>query len=307
MARAWLSLGKNGTTEVVNVFLEDGGAINSASVQTSGTVSNFSSVVNGYKFDLGGTGLISVSIAGYDTNYFTVDMDAGTGTQLPMRVAVWTPANHTGSDFTAYVLHNQTWGDQVSLSDLNLINATSITTGLGDTVTSHVRSFEINPTDARVDVEFGIPAGSATSQANVLSDYYYLRTPTTRAALFPNTFPCINPELTYGMSPQSGFYITNMESGRKKLRQKSSVSQHQLSVGWTMTDTEAEAFQDFYEKTLRNGSRAFLMTVNYLGSKRLTECHFLSPPTGVMRGRFKVWDISAQLLCQPIDETVPQA
>lgn len=73
------------------------------------------------------------------------------------------------------------------------------------------------------------------------------------------------------LSSSSRKYVTEMESGRKRIRRQFEDLRKTAEVQWTLTEDQFYTFRSFFQDTLQNGTRAF--TLNLYGEPQ--EVRFL--------------------------------
>ena len=111
---------------------------------------------------------------------------------------------------------------------------------------------------------------------------------------FPTTLP--KPSMSqYSLTPVNNVLRTDMESGPARTRRRYISVPTDVSVTWTLTRAELDAFQTFYREAIYDGAGWFLMPVVMGDGEALRTARFKEPYRAETVANEHVWQVSATL------------
>lgn len=112
--------------------------------------------------------------------------------------------------------------------------------------------------------------------------------------VFPVTLP--KPSMRqYSLTPVNNVLRTEMESGPARTRRRYISVPTDVSVVWTLTRAELEAFQTFYREAIYDGAGWFLMPVVMGDGEALRKSRFKQPYEAATVANEHVWRVTATL------------
>lgn len=112
--------------------------------------------------------------------------------------------------------------------------------------------------------------------------------------VFPVTLP--KPSMRqYSLTPVNNVIRTEMESGPARTRRRYISVPTDVSVVWTLTRAELEAFQSFYREAIYDGAGWFLMPVVMGDGEALRKSRFKQPYEAATVANEHVWRVTATL------------
>ncbi len=111
---------------------------------------------------------------------------------------------------------------------------------------------------------------------------------------FPTTLP--KPSMSqYSLTPVNNVIRTEMEAGPARTRRRYISVPMDVSVTWTLTRAELDAFQTFYRETICDGAGWFLMPVVMGNGEALRTARFKQPYEAATVANEHVWRVTATL------------
>ena len=111
---------------------------------------------------------------------------------------------------------------------------------------------------------------------------------------FPTTLP--KPSMSqYSLTPVNNVIRTDMESGPARTRRRYISVPTDVSVTWTLTRVELDAFQTFYREAIYDGAGWFLMPVVMGDGEALRKSRFKEPYRAETVANEHAWRVSATL------------
>jgi hypothetical protein len=111
---------------------------------------------------------------------------------------------------------------------------------------------------------------------------------------FPTTLP--KPSMRqYSLTPFNNVLRTEMESGPARTRRRYISVPTDVSVTWTLTLAELDAFQTFYRDTIYDGAGWFLMPVVMGDGEAMRKARFKQPYQAETLANEHVWRVTATL------------
>lgn len=112
--------------------------------------------------------------------------------------------------------------------------------------------------------------------------------------VFPVTLP--KPSMRqYSLTPVNNVIRTEMESGPARTRRRYISVPTDVSVVWTLTRAELDAFQTFYREAIYDGAGWFLMPVVMGDGEALRKSRFKQPYEAATVANEHVWRVTATL------------
>jgi hypothetical protein len=99
----------------------------------------------------------------------------------------------------------------------------------------------------------------------------------------------------YSLTPVNNVLRTEMESGPARTRRRYISVPTDVSVVWTLTRAELEAFQTFYREAIYDGAGWFLMPVVMGDGEALRKSRFKQPYEAATVANEHVWRVTATL------------
>lgn len=112
--------------------------------------------------------------------------------------------------------------------------------------------------------------------------------------VFPVTLP--KPSMRhYSLTPMNNVLRTEMESGPARTRRRYISVPTDVSVTWTLTLAELDAFQTFYRETIYDGAGWFQMPVVMGDGEAMRKARFKQPYQAEAIANEHVWRVTATL------------
>ena len=111
---------------------------------------------------------------------------------------------------------------------------------------------------------------------------------------YPSELPLPSQD-DYAFTPVSPLLRSSMTTGRARQRRAYLNTPTQLSLYWLFTDSQAAAFEDWFDDTLISGSQWFVMNLRTPLGLTAQTCRFTDIFSGPQRVGANYWKYTATL------------